>query len=139
MGYSCASLSSVQHSRSKPISMPRFFLPAHLLFDPPFILLRSVSYLEVYYAGGAYVSLPFGNVRYWLLGPEAGESSQSPLHDLSGLCDRAQIVLIHAYSWLIHTFIDLEGRGTHSCIAWLSCTLYDLYGRGYSDAPEITY
>ncbi len=27
-----------------------------------------------------------------------------------------------SYSWLIHTFINLEGRGAWSCVAWLSCT-----------------
>ncbi|KAH9002272.1 Alpha/Beta hydrolase protein [Lactarius hatsudake] len=77
-------------------------------------------YPEEYYPGGAYVSLPFGNVRYWLFGPEAGK----------------KIVLIHGLSIPSLIWKDvapaLASRGYR-------VLLYDLYGRGYSDAPEITY
>jgi hypothetical protein len=78
-------------------------------------------YPEDYYAGGAYVSLPFGNVRplphrtaflyphrapcvfqvrYWLLGPEAGEKVANHLFPIFLFCvtHRAQIVLIHGLS-----------------------------------------
>jgi len=77
-------------------------------------------YPEDYYSGGAYVSLPFGNVRYWLFGPEAGK----------------KVVLIHGLSIPSLIWKDvgpaLASRGYR-------VLLYDLYGRGYSDAPEITY
>ncbi|KAI9513236.1 Alpha/Beta hydrolase protein [Russula earlei] len=77
-------------------------------------------YPEDYYSGGAYVTLPFGNVRYWLLGPEAGK----------------KIVLIHGLSIPSLIWKDvapaLASRGYR-------VLLYDLYGRGYSDAPETTY
>ncbi|KAI0254868.1 alpha/beta-hydrolase [Lactifluus subvellereus] len=77
-------------------------------------------YPENYYPGGAYVSLPFGKVRYWLFGPETGK----------------KIVLIHGLSIPSLIWKDvapaLASRG-HRVL------LYDLYGRGYSDAPEITY
>ena len=67
--------------------MPYLFFTPHLLFDSPLLFLRPVStrtpriqrspilaslgsetkakevYPEDYYAGGAYLSLPFGNVR----------------------------------------------------------------------------
>ncbi|KAI0303924.1 alpha/beta-hydrolase [Russula brevipes] len=77
-------------------------------------------YPEDYYAGGAYVSLPFGNVRYWLLGPEAGE----------------KIILIHGLS--IPSLIWKDVAPTLASRGY-RVLLYDLYGRGYSDAPEITY
>ncbi|KAI0268094.1 alpha/beta-hydrolase [Gloeopeniophorella convolvens] len=77
-------------------------------------------YPEDYYTGGAYVSLPFGRVRYWLMGPENGK----------------KIVLIHGLSVPSLIWKDvapaLASRG-------FRVLMYDLYGRGYSDAPEITY
>ncbi|KAH9965783.1 alpha/beta-hydrolase [Russula dissimulans] len=77
-------------------------------------------YPEDYYPGGAYVSLPFGDVRYWLLGPEAGK----------------KIVLIHGLS--IPSLIWKDVAPTLASRGY-RVLLYDLYGRGYSDAPEITY
>jgi pimeloyl-ACP methyl ester carboxylesterase len=77
-------------------------------------------YPDDYYPGGSYVSLPFGNVRYWLFGPEAGK----------------KIILIHGLSIPSLIWKDvapaLASRGYR-------VLLYDLYGRGYSDAPQITY
>jgi pimeloyl-ACP methyl ester carboxylesterase len=77
-------------------------------------------YGEDYYPGGAYVSLPYGRVRYWLLGPEKGK----------------KIVLIHGLSLPSIIWKDvapkLASRG-------FRVLLYDLYGRGYTDAPQTTY
>jgi len=77
-------------------------------------------YPEEYYPGGAYVSLPFGNVRYWLLGPETGK----------------KIVLIHGLSIPSLIWKDVAPA---LALRGYRVLLYDLYGRGYSDAPEITY
>ncbi|KAG6836090.1 hypothetical protein H0H93_011502, partial [Arthromyces matolae] len=77
-------------------------------------------YPEDFYTGGAYVTLPYGRVRYWMLGPERGH----------------KIVLIHGLS--IPAMIwkevapELATRGYRVLV-------YDLYGRGYSDAPQTTY
>lgn len=77
-------------------------------------------YPEDYYSGGAYVSLPFGNVRYWLFGPESGK----------------KIVFIHGLSIPSLIWKDVApALASHG----YRVLLYDLYGRGYSDAPEITY
>ncbi|KAA1466620.1 alpha/beta-hydrolase [Dentipellis sp. KUC8613] len=77
-------------------------------------------YPEDFYPGGAYVSLPFGRVRYWLLGPEDGK----------------KVVLIHGLSVPAIIWKDvaptLASRG-------FRVLLYDLYGRGYSDAPQTAY
>ncbi|KAF7351665.1 Alpha beta hydrolase [Mycena sanguinolenta] len=65
---------------------------------------------------GAYVDLPMGRTRYWLVGPEKGK----------------KIVLIHGLSvpaliWgpLVPPLVAAGHR----------VLLYDLYGRGYSAAP----
>ncbi|KAK7696088.1 hypothetical protein QCA50_000731 [Cerrena zonata] len=77
-------------------------------------------YPEDFFQGGAYTTLPYGRVRYWLLGPEDGK----------------RIVLIHGLSVpaIIWKEIapELAARG-------FRVLLYDLYGRGYSDAPQATY
>ncbi|KAI0053754.1 alpha/beta-hydrolase [Auriscalpium vulgare] len=77
-------------------------------------------YPEDFYDGGAYVTLPYGRVRYWMLGPEKGK----------------KVVLVHGLSIPAMVWRDvapaLAGRGYR-------VLLYDLYGRGYSDAPETTY
>ncbi|EAU82658.2 hypothetical protein CC1G_12426 [Coprinopsis cinerea okayama7 len=77
-------------------------------------------YPEDIYPGGAYADLPYGRVRYWLLGPENGK----------------KVVLIHGLSIPSIIWKDvapsLASNGYH-------VLLYDLYGRGYSDAPQITY
>ncbi|KAJ7743923.1 Alpha/Beta hydrolase protein [Mycena maculata] len=74
-------------------------------------------YPEDWIEGGAYVRLPIGRVRHWLVGPKSGK----------------KITLIHgltipalAYAKLVPI---LAGAGYH-------VLLYDLYGRGYSDAPQ---
>jgi len=77
-------------------------------------------YPEGYFDGGGYVNLPFGRVRYWIMGPEKGR----------------KIVLIHGLSIPAIIWKDvapiLAKRG-------YQVLLYDLYGRGYSDAPQTTY
>ncbi|KZT06563.1 alpha/beta-hydrolase [Laetiporus sulphureus 93-53] len=86
---------------------------------PPDSSAREIYPVD-YWEGGAYVSLPMGKVRYWLIGPEDGE----------------RIVLIHGLSvpaiiWQ-HVAPQLADAGYR-------VLLYDLYGRGYSDAPQTTY
>ncbi|KAH9927074.1 alpha/beta-hydrolase [Epithele typhae] len=77
-------------------------------------------YPDNFYEGGAYVRLPYGSVRYWLIGPEDGQ----------------RVVLIHGLSVPSIIWKDvapkLAAKG-HRVL------LYDLYGRGYSDAPHTTY
>lgn len=77
-------------------------------------------YSEDHYYGGAYVKLPHGRVRYWLLGPENGK----------------KIVLIHGLSVPAIVWQDVAPELARNGYRVL---LYDLYGRGYSDAPQTTY
>ncbi|KAH9947200.1 alpha/beta-hydrolase [Amylocystis lapponica] len=77
-------------------------------------------YPEDFYAGGAYVRLPYGSVRYWLIGPENGQ----------------RIVLIHGLSVPAIIWKDV---GPYLATNGFRVLLYDLYGRGYSDAPQTTY
>ncbi|KIJ69727.1 hypothetical protein HYDPIDRAFT_164024 [Hydnomerulius pinastri MD-312] len=116
--------------------LPPLFLTAYLITSfphppsPPVIhsslssLPSSCSswsvYPEDYYDGGAYATLPHGQVRYWLIGPENGR----------------KVVLVHGLSIPAIVWKDvapvLASRGYR-------VLLYDLYGRGYSDAPQVTY
>jgi len=126
---------------SHRLVLPLIFLPPLLLLTyffshfpgPPTSLhvhpsLSSLSpdlhalscYPEDIYPGGAYVSLPYGRVRYWIMGPEDGE----------------KVVLIHGLSmpsivWKNIVPVLVE-RGYR-------VMLYDLYGRGYTDAPKTIY
>ncbi|KAH8092510.1 alpha/beta-hydrolase [Cristinia sonorae] len=99
--------------------------PACLVIHPSLSSLSKESrswqiYDEDFFQGGAYVSFPYGRVRYWLFGPEEG----------------TRIVLIHGLSIPAIIWKDiapqLAARG-------FRVLLYDLYGRGYSDAPKMTY
>ncbi|KAI0741855.1 alpha/beta-hydrolase [Daedaleopsis nitida] len=77
-------------------------------------------YPDTYYEGGAYARLPYGSVRYWLIGPEGGK----------------RVVLIHgltipAIIWK-DVVPELAAEGYRVLV-------YDVYGRGYSDAPHTTY
>ncbi|KAI6042291.1 Alpha/Beta hydrolase protein [Pisolithus marmoratus] len=77
-------------------------------------------YPEDFYPGGAYVSLPHGRVRYWLMGPEYGD----------------KVVLIHGLSIPAIVWKNVAPvLASHG----YRVLLYDLYGRGYSDAPRVTY
>ncbi|KAF9226936.1 alpha/beta-hydrolase [Gyrodon lividus] len=77
-------------------------------------------YPEDFYDGGAYVTLPRGRTRYWLIGPENGQ----------------KVVLIHGLSIPAIVWKDVAPiLASHG----YRVLLYDLYGRGYSDAPQITY
>ncbi|KAG6872894.1 hypothetical protein C0992_009271 [Termitomyces sp. T32_za158] len=77
-------------------------------------------YPEDFFTGGAYATLLYGRMRYWLLGPEDGQ----------------KVVLIHGLSIPAMIWRDvapeLASRGFRVLV-------YDLYGRGYSDAPQTTY
>ncbi|KAJ7059762.1 Alpha/Beta hydrolase protein [Mycena amicta] len=83
---------------------------------PPDSRVRTL-YPEDWATGGAYVTLPMGRVRYWLVGPETGK----------------KVVLIHGlttpalvFSRIVPTLVA----------AGFLVLIYDLYGRGYSDAPQ---
>ncbi|KAG6887168.1 hypothetical protein C0995_000748 [Termitomyces sp. Mi166 len=88
-------------------------------------------YPEDFFPGGAYVALPYGRVRYWLLGPENGQK-------VCVIVTRSavKVVLIHGLSIPAMIWRDvapgLASRGFRVLV-------YDLYGRGYSDAPQTTY
>ncbi|KAI0960594.1 hypothetical protein AcW1_005071 [Taiwanofungus camphoratus] len=77
-------------------------------------------YPEHFFPGGAYVELPHGTVRYWLVGPHNG----------------TRVVLIHGLSVPAIIWKDVAPALAASGFRVL---LYDLYGRGYSDAPQTTY
>ncbi|KAJ7060729.1 Alpha/Beta hydrolase protein [Mycena amicta] len=74
-------------------------------------------YPEDWTTGGAYVTLPMGRVRYWVVGPEPGK----------------KVVLIHVITTPALAFSRLVPA---LVAAGFRVLLYDLYGRGYSDAPR---
>ncbi|KAF7342310.1 Hydrolase-4 domain-containing protein [Mycena venus] len=74
-------------------------------------------YSEDFVEGGAYVQLPLGRVRYWLIGPRSGK----------------KVVLIHGITIPAIAFARI---GPLLAAAGYRVLLYDLYGRGYSDAPQ---
>ncbi|KAJ7477911.1 Alpha/Beta hydrolase protein [Mycena galericulata] len=74
-------------------------------------------YAEDWAEGGAYVELPMGRVRYWLVGPKTGK----------------KITLIHGLSIPSLAFARLVPI---LVAAGYYVMVYDLYGRGYSDAPR---
>ncbi|KAM6496412.1 Alpha/Beta hydrolase fold [Amanita muscaria] len=96
--------------------------------QPPLNVFSSLSslplawsiYPDDYYPDGAYAPLPFGKVRYWLLGPDNGQN----------------VVLIHGLSIPAIIWTDVAPSLAANGYRVL---LYDLYGRGYSDAPQMTY
>ena len=103
-------------------------------------------YPAEYYPGGAYVSLPFGNVSVYIailhflafltvaiLPTPCSRSATGysalklarryPVIYSRSRCLVQQLLrLDRSHSWLIHTFINLEGCGARSCIAWLPST-----------------
>ncbi|KAF8209214.1 Alpha/Beta hydrolase protein [Mycena galopus ATCC 62051] len=76
-----------------------------------------VIYPEDFMEGGAYVQLPMGRVRYWLIGPPSGK----------------KIVLIHGIRIPALAFTRIAPILAE---AGYRVLLYDLYGRGYSDVPQ---
>lgn len=116
--------------------LPPLFLTVYLLASfprPPTVPIIHTSlahlpssspswdvYPEDLYSGGAYVNLPLGRVRYWLIGPEDGR----------------RIVLIHGLSIPAIVWKDVAPV---LALRGYRVLLYDLYGRGYSDAPQVTY
>ncbi|KAF8702342.1 hypothetical protein AX14_014407 [Amanita brunnescens Koide BX004] len=112
-----------------PPLLAAIYIIASFPYPPaPLTILPSLSSLPIawsiypdnYYSGGAYAPLPFGKVRYWLLGPEKGQ----------------KVILIHGLS--IPAIIWRDVAPTLAASGY-RVLLYDLYGRGYSDAPQITY
>ncbi|KAJ7210289.1 Alpha/Beta hydrolase protein [Mycena rebaudengoi] len=90
--------------------------------DPGLASLPSESharevYPEDWIEGGAYLQLPLGRLRYWLVGPSDGK----------------KIVLIHGLTIPAIAFTRLAPL---LAAAGFRVLLYDLYGRGYSDAPR---
>ncbi|CCM01946.1 uncharacterized protein FIBRA_04019 [Fibroporia radiculosa] len=81
--------------------------------------IRSL-YPENTFPNGAYVQLPHGKTRYWLLGPEGG----------------TKLVLIHGLSTPAITWIEI---GPYLASRGFRVLIYDLYGKGYSEAPQTTY
>ncbi|KAI0326699.1 alpha/beta-hydrolase [Cubamyces sp. BRFM 1775] len=99
--------------------------PESLYIHPSLATLPKTSqsrviYPDNFYDGGAYVKLPYGTVRYWLIGPEHGK----------------RVVLIHGLSVPAIIWKDVAPKLASKGFRVL---LYDLYGRGYSDAPQTTY
>lgn len=114
-----------------PLLLTAYFLAAFPSPPAPILVHDSLSSLpptakswEIYpediYPGGAYVELPYGKVRYWLLGPETGR----------------KVVMIHGLSIPSIIWKDIAPALASKGYRVL---LYDLYGRGYSDAPQTTY
>ncbi|KAH9898450.1 alpha/beta-hydrolase [Cubamyces lactineus] len=77
-------------------------------------------YSDDFLPNGDYAPLPYGRVRYWILGPEEG----------------TKVVLIHGISTPAMSWTQiapyLAERGFRILV-------YDLYGKGYSEAPHTTY
>ncbi|KAI8982755.1 alpha/beta-hydrolase [Trametes punicea] len=99
--------------------------PDTLYIHPSLATLPKTSpsrliYPDDFYDGGAYVKLPYGSVRYWLIGPEDGKP----------------VALIHGLSVPAIIWKDVAPQLAANGYRVL---LYDLYGRGYSDAPQTTY
>ncbi|KAF8143104.1 Alpha/Beta hydrolase protein [Mycena galopus ATCC 62051] len=97
-----------------PLPVPSYPGLASLPLDSRARQIYSEDWVEG--GEGAYVDLPMGRTRYWLVGPENGK----------------KIVLIHGLSipaliWgpLVPPLVAAGHR----------VLLYDLYGRGYSAAP----
>ncbi|KAI0374220.1 alpha/beta-hydrolase [Pilatotrama ljubarskyi] len=99
----------------------RFPIPV----DPSMEALPATSRIrqifpEDLFPNGSYAPLPYGRVRYWILGPEDGP----------------KVVLIHGIStpgvtWKrIAPYLAEQG---------FRVLVYDLYGKGYSEAPKTTY
>jgi pimeloyl-ACP methyl ester carboxylesterase len=115
-----------------PLLLTAYFLAA---FPPPpepvksYPGLSSLSrdskawsiYPEDFYPNGAYVSLPFGKTRYWLMGPPESDN---------------KIILIHGLSIPSLIWRDIAPSLAAQGYRVL---LYDLYGRGYSDSPQTKY
>ncbi|KAF7984731.1 hypothetical protein HWV62_11666 [Athelia sp. TMB] len=93
----------------------------HSLAALPEACISWKIYPEDFYEGGAYVTLPQGKTRYWIMGPE--NSGQ-------------KIVLIHGLSIPSMVYKNVAPALASKGYRVL---LYDLYGRGYSDAPQVTY
>ncbi|OSD03485.1 alpha/beta-hydrolase [Trametes coccinea BRFM310] len=77
-------------------------------------------YPEDLFPNGRYVQLPYGRMRYWILGPEEG----------------TKVVLIHGISTPAITWKVLAPYLAEQGFRVL---VYDLYGKGYSEAPLVTY
>ena len=65
-------------------------------------------YPEDIFAGGAYVSFPYGRVRYWLLGPEDGSKVRSSHCQLDDVLHSAA----GSHSWTIRALHYLARRRT---------------------------
>ncbi|KAI9063015.1 alpha/beta-hydrolase [Trametes sanguinea] len=77
-------------------------------------------YPEDLFPNGNYAQLPYGRVRYWILGPEEG----------------TKVVLIHGISTPAITWKEIAPYLAEQGFRVL---VYDLYGKGYSEAPLVTY
>ncbi|KAF8334855.1 Alpha/Beta hydrolase protein [Amanita rubescens] len=132
-----------------PPLLAAIYIIASFPYPPaPLTILPSLSSLPIawsiypddYYAGGAYAPLPFGKVRYWLLGPEKGQKVRLHYVPVTALprdlTRRTQVILIHGLSIPAIIWRDVAptlAANGHRVL------LYDLYGRGYSDAPQTKY
>ncbi|EIW64718.1 alpha/beta-hydrolase [Trametes versicolor FP-101664 SS1] len=77
-------------------------------------------YPEDLFPNGNYAQLPYGRVRYWLLGPEDG----------------TKVVLIHGISTPGVTWKEIAPYLAEHGFRVL---VYDLYGKGYSEAPKTAF
>ncbi|CAG8619559.1 11198_t:CDS:2, partial [Paraglomus occultum] len=77
----------------------------------------TIPYLPDHYPGGAYVDLPYGKTRYWLIGPEDGK----------------KITLVHGIAAPAAIFTDIA---TDLAKKGYRVLAFDLYGRGYSASPS---
>lgn len=83
---------------------------------PPTNPARTI-YPENLYGEGSYASLPWGETRYWIVGPEKGK----------------KLVLIHGLSVPSVIWAPMVPYLTK---AGFRVLLYDLPGRGYTEAPQ---
>ncbi|KAH9944428.1 alpha/beta-hydrolase [Epithele typhae] len=100
-------------------TFPNFPVPVdHSMEALPMDCRLRQMYPDDLFPNGAYAALPYGRVRYWLMGPQDG----------------IKVVLIHGLSTPAITWKDiapyLAERGFRLLV-------YDLYGKGYSEAPKV--
>ncbi|KAI0335324.1 alpha/beta-hydrolase [Cubamyces sp. BRFM 1775] len=86
---------------------------------PPKSRIRQ-RYPADFLPNGDYAPLPYGRVRYWILGPENG----------------TKVALIHGISTPAMSWTEIAPYLAEHGFRVL---VYDLYGKGYSEAPHTTY
>ncbi|KIO32903.1 hypothetical protein M407DRAFT_18361 [Tulasnella calospora MUT 4182] len=97
-------------------------------------------YPENFYEGGAYADLPFGKLRYYILGDELSPKVKRMFTQTVFVIDNAvfgpfQLVIIGGLSIPSSIWKDVITILAER----FRILVFDHYGRGYSEAPETEY